>query len=74
MAASSKLRQKPEDYPEVLVSIAVGFNHYLPKNLAIENQEEVLSGGFKVRGARGKTLKRASLMTSSYSANRDKHF
>jgi len=32
------------------------------------------SGGFKVGGARGKTKKGALLMTSSYSANRDKHF
>jgi len=32
------------------------------------------SGGFKVRGARGKTTKGGPLMTSSYSANRDKHF
>ena len=31
------------------------------------------SGGFKVGGGQGKT-KRALLMTSSYSANRDKHF
>jgi len=34
----------------------------------------VPSGGFKVGGARGKTEKGAPLMTSSYSANRDKHF
>jgi len=34
----------------------------------------VTSGGFKVGGARGKTKKGAPLMTSSYSANRDKHF
>jgi len=33
---------------KVLVSIVVGFNHYLPKNLAIENQEEVLKGTFNV--------------------------
>ena len=32
------------------------------------------SGGFKVGGARGKTKKGAPLMTSSNSANRDKHF
>jgi len=34
----------------------------------------IASGGFKVGGARGKTKKGAPLMTSSYSANRDKHF
>jgi len=33
----------------------------------------VYSGGFKVGGARGKT-KKGPLMTSSYLANRDKHF
>jgi len=33
-----------------------------------------ISGGFKVGGARGKTKKGAPLMTSSYSAYRDKHF
>jgi len=32
------------------------------------------SGGFKVGRARGKTKKGAPLITSSYSANRDKHF
>jgi len=34
---------------------------------------DAASGGFKVRGARGKTKKGAPLSTSSYSANRDKH-
>ena len=33
-----------------------------------------ISGGFKVGGARGKTKKGAPLMTSSFSANRDKNF
>jgi len=32
------------------------------------------NGGFKVGGGRGKTKKGAPLMTSSFSANRDKHF
>ena len=32
------------------------------------------NGGFKVGGARRKTKKGGPLMTSSYSANRDKHF
>jgi len=32
------------------------------------------SGGFKAGAARGKTKKGTPLMTSSYSANRDKHF
>ena len=34
----------------------------------------ISSGGFKVGGARGKTKKGGPLMTSSCSANRDKHF
>jgi len=34
----------------------------------------ITTGGFKVEGDRGKTKKGAPLMTSSYSANRDKHF
>jgi len=33
----------------------------------------VISGGFKVGEARGKTKKGDPLMMSSYSANRDKH-
>jgi len=32
------------------------------------------SGGFKVGWSRGKTKKGGPLMTSSYPANRDKHF
>ena len=36
--------------------------------------KDTSSGGFKVGGARGKAKKGAPLMTSSYSANRDKHF
>jgi len=44
--------------------------------LAISQYEDkvIRSGGFKVGVARDKTKKGAPLMTSSYSANRDKHF
>jgi len=36
--------------------------------------EVVISGGFRVGGARGKTKTEGPLMKSSYSANRDNHF
>jgi len=36
--------------------------------------EYINSGGFKVGGGQGKTKKGGPMMTTTYSANHDKHF
>jgi len=39
-----------------------------------EGNDAVLSGGFKVGGPEARLKRGGPLMTSSYSANRDRHF